>query len=421
MREGRLKKDYEFLSEELTVVEKPVSVYLEVAKYIKAANGRPILFENVTLRDGRPSKYKVIANVVGSRGLVAKYFNVGKNELLPYLVNAINNRRRPSVVEPVEYRSVTVNLYDLPILHHYPGDGGHYITSSIVVANDPEYGLNASFHRMMVIGRDEVVVRIVPRHLHYYIERGLKEVAVCIGNKPEVLIASALSPELGISELDIANALKETQLVNFDGIIGTCAEIVMIAEVTDRYHEEGPIVDVTETYDIVRMQRVFKIRRIYVKEDAYYHAILPGDREHKVLMGLSREPMIYMEVNKAGVECKDVYLTEGGCSWLHCVIQIKKRTQDDGRKAIEAAFRAHKSLKLAVVVDDDIDIYNPEEVEWAMATRVQPDKSVYVYPDQIGSSMDPSADRVTRKTAKWGIDATIPDLSRSRDFLKAKI
>jgi UbiD family decarboxylase len=413
-----LPREYRFLDKYLIRVGEEVSVDLEVAKRIRESKGKPILFENVILRDGEVSEYPVIANIAGSREYLAEYFGVDVSMLLDFLLEKIDNRKKPLVVDPDSYREVEVDLNRLPILLHYPKDGGYYITSSIIIAYDEEYGLNASFHRMMQISRDKLAVRVVPRHLYEYIERGLKKVAICIGNVPQVLVASAISPELGVCELDIANSIKDIKLVNFDGVIGAEAEIVMVGEITGEEHEEGPFVDLTGTYDIVRKQPVVRIRKIYARENAFYHAILPGDYEHKLLMGLSREPTIMREVRKAGVDCKNVYLTIGGSSWLHCVIQIRKKSEGDGKKAIEAAFKGHKSLKLVIVVEEDIDIYDPHSVEWAIATRVQPDRDLYIYPNQTGSSLDPSANQLTRKTAKWGIDATIPDPHRRDDFMR---
>jgi UbiD family decarboxylase len=414
----RLRDEYSFLENELIRVEDELSVDFQVAKKIREAKGRPILFENVILRNGTRSSIPILANIVSTRERLASYLGVPPNMVIHYLLEIMNRRKRPSIVDNDMYMEVEPDLNKLPILQHYPRDGGPYITSSIVVAYDKEYGFNTSYHRMMQIDRNKLAIRIVPRHLHKYVERGLKRFAICIGNPVEVLVASAMSPELGVSELDIANAIKEIRLVDFDGVVGTMAEIVMIGELTGEEHDEGPFVDLTGTYDIVRKQPVVEIEKIYIRENAFYHAILPGDYEHKLLMGLSREPTILKAVRETGVDCLDVYLTPGGSSWLHCVIKIRKRSEEDGRKAIEAAFRGHSSLKLAIVVEEDIDIYDPNEVEWAIATRVQPNRDVYIYPDQIGSSLDPSADQKTRRTAKWGIDATIHNPERRGDFEK---
>ena len=414
----RLREEYSFLEDELIRVEDEVSVDYEVARRIREARGKPILFENVILRNGERSEWPVLANIVSTRKRLARYLGVSPQEVIHHLLETMERRKKPDIVGHDMYIELDPDLDRLPILLHYPRDGGPYITSSIVVAHDEEYGLNTSYHRMMQISKDRLAVRIVPRHLHKYIERGLRRFAICIGNTVEVLIASSMSPELGVSELDIANAIRRIKLVDFDGVIGTMAEIVLIGELTDEVHDEGPFVDLTGTYDIVRKQPVVKIEKIYVRENAFYHAILPGDYEHKLLMGLSREPTILKAVRETGVDCLDVYLTPGGSSWLHCVIKIRKKSEEDGRKAIEAAFKGHSSLKLAIVVEEDINIYDPNEVEWAIATRVQPNRDVYVYPDQIGSSLDPSADQKTRRTAKWGIDATIHNPERRGDFKK---
>jgi UbiD family decarboxylase len=137
-------------------------------------------------------------------------------------------------------------------------------------------------------------------------------------------------------------------------------------------------------------------------------------------MGMPKEPTIFNEVNKI-CECKDVYITPGGCSWLHAVVQIKKQNSDDGKKAIMAAFEGHKSLKHCVIVDDDIDIYNPHEVEWAIATRFQADKNAIILPNQPGSSLDPSGDLTEGKkatTCKAGLDATVPFGKTDKGFTK---
>ncbi|HQT45080.1 MAG TPA: UbiD family decarboxylase, partial [Candidatus Micrarchaeota archaeon] len=194
----------------------------------------------------------------------------------------------------------------------------------------------------------------------------------------------------------------------------------MEATITSELAGEGPFVDLTDTYDYVRKQRVVKINKIYHVTDAFYHALLPSGLEHKILMGMPREPTIYEKVN-AVCKCSGVNITPGGCSWLHAVVAIKKQNDDDGKKAIEAAFQGHKSLKHAVIVDDDIDIYNPVQVEWAIATRFQAKDGLVVKPNEKGSSLDPSADPNTRDTSKMGIDATKPLVAKGKDFTRAQM
>jgi len=146
------------------------------------------------------------------------------------------------------------------------------------------------------------------------------------------------------------------------------------------------------------------------RQNPIYHAILPGLSEHKTIMGLPREPGI---LNALSTVCdvRDLKLTKGGMSWLHAVVQIRKRHPDDALRAIEATMQAHPSVKMVVVVDDDIDISNPHTLEWAIATRVQAGRDLHIYRDMPSSSLDPSAKQTPGKHAtadKVGIDATIP-------------
>ena len=125
---------------------------------------------------------------------------------------------------------------------------------------------------------------------------------------------------------------------------------------------------------------------------------------------MPNEPTIYDEVSKVA-DCKNVYVTMGGGSWLHGIVQIKKKNPNDGKKAIEAAFNGHKSMKHVVIIDDDVDIYNPIAVEWSIATRFQGDKDLVVKSNSPGSSLDPSSKQEPGKkalTSKVGVDATIP-------------
>jgi UbiD family decarboxylase len=257
------------------------------------------------------------------------------------------------------------------------------------------------------------------------------DVAVCIGVPPHVLAAAATSVDIGIDELEIANALSIQHLneplnlvraKTVDLLVPAEAEFVLEGTVyNDRRHPEGPFVDLTETYDIVRSEPVFEVKAITHRQDAIWHALLPGALEHKLLMGMPREPTIYKKVNEV-VRCLDVNIDPGGCSWLHAIVQIDKQSEDDGKKTIQAAFAGHKSCKHVFVVDEDIDIYNPLEVEWAFATRFQGDADLVVMPKAPGSSLDPSAEPSkagTHLTTRLGFDLTKPLTTQGKDFEKA--
>ncbi|MDI6884560.1 MAG: UbiD family decarboxylase [Hadesarchaea archaeon] len=398
----------------LVRIKRPVDIKYELATLAKLMNEKPLYFEQV-----KGFQTPVVANICSTRELVALGLGIKPKEIISKLADAIENPKEPKVVKAEGYREAPADLTKLPILIHYPFDGGPYISSGVIIARDPELGLNASFHRMMVIGKDRVVIRILPRDFDAFLKRGNKEFAICIGNPMSVLVAGAVSVGPGKSELGIANALVETNLIELGGHKVPEAEIVMIAEMTGDEHDEGPFLDLTETPDIVRKQRVARIKQIFTKENPLYHALLPGGLEHKLLMGMPREPTIFREVSKV-CECVDVAITPGGCSWLHAAVSIKKKNPDDGRKAIEAAFEGHKSLKHVWVVDDDIDVHNPNEVEWAMATRFQGDRDIITKKEK-GSSLDPSSELETRMTTKMGFDLTIPAGRDPKDFKKPEL
>jgi UbiD family decarboxylase len=395
-------------------VTKPVDVKYEISTIVKMLEGKPVIFEHV-----RGFSMPVVSNVCSTRDLVCLGLGMEKKELIHRLTQAIDHPKQPKVEKAHGYEEVD-DLTKLPILTYYPKDGGPYIASGIAFAKDNEYGLNASYHRAMVIGKDKLVLRILERHLNEYVKRGLKEFAFCVGNPTPVLIGAAISAELGKSELAIANALHETKAVELDGHVVPESEIVMICEFTGEQADEGPFLDLTETFDIVRKQSVVKVKKIYVKKDAVFHALLPGDLEHKILMGMPREPTMFREVAKV-CECLDVYVTPGGCSWLHGAVKIRKKNEDDGRKAIEAAFIGHASMKHVFVVDEDIDIEKPNEIEWAMATRFQGDRDLVIKPKEKGSSLDPSSDMKTRETTKVGFDLTAPMKTTGKDFKRPEL
>lgn len=411
----RLKEDGR-----LKVSKKKVSKHLELAGLMHAVDGNPVLAPEV-----EDSAFPAVGNVFSTRGLVCDYLGIKKEELIPKLVEAIDHPKKPELVNdgPVlENRLDSVDLDCLPIPFHAEKDGGPYLSSAIVIAQDKELGRNLSFHRMMVIGKDKVVVRILPRHLQEFADRagGELDVAVVVGAPINVLLSAAISSKLGQDELEFANALAPVKTVKLGNGIEVPAdcEFAFEGKLTKEMHDEGPFVDLTETYDIVRKQQVMRLTSMYHRNDAMWHVLLPGGMEHKVLMGMPREPTIFHEVSKV-CDCKAVNITFGGCSWLHAVVSIRKKDEEDGKRAIEAAFAGHRSLKHVVIVDDDIDADDMGEVEWAIATRFQADRDLVVKEKQKGSSLDPSADPKTRDTAKMGMDATKP-LGKEKEFGKAK-
>jgi anhydromevalonate phosphate decarboxylase len=418
-------------SGEILSINVPVSKTYEMSAILKKTEPRPVLFEHA-----KESHFRVMGNLFCSKTAFAGYFSLEAKEIIPSLTRAIENHTPCPVITTAPCQEVVIehpDLDELPILRHCALDGGNYISAGVFIARHPQFGQNLDFHRAMQFSKTEMAIRVVRgRHFDRFLEDlGSLDVAVCVGVPPHILAAAATSVDLGIDELEIANALS-TQLLNeplnlvhaktVDLLIPAEAEFVLEGTVyRDQCHQEGPFVDLTETYDIVRNEPVFVVKTITHRKDAIWHALLPGALEHKLLMGMPREPTIFKKVNEV-VKCVDVNVNPGGCSWLHAIVQINKQAEDDGKKAIQATFAGHRSCKHVFVVDKDIDIYNPLEVEWALATRFQGEADLVIKSKEPGSSLDPSSERSgsgTHLTTKLGFDLTKPLASHGKDFEKA--
>ncbi len=416
---------------QLVSIKTPVSTVYEMAGILKAIEPRTVFFENV-----QGSPFQVMGNLVCSKSTFAGYLGVEPRQLIPTLTSAITSRQPCPVVKRAACQQAVIDPPDLdalPLLRHCAQDGGNYISAGVFITRHPKYGQNLDFHRAMQLSKTEMAVRVVRgRHFDRFLEeQGSLDVAVCVGVPPTVLIAAATSVDLGVDELEIANGLslacldEPLRLVHartVDLLIPAEAEFVLEGTVyRDRRHAEGPFVDLTGTYDSVRNEPVFEVKAITHRKDAIWHALLPGGVEHKLLMGMPREPTIFQKVNEV-VRCLDVNIGPGGCSWLHAIVQIDKQAEDDGKKAIQAAFAGHHSCKHVFVVDKDIDIYNPLEVEWAMATRFQGETDLVIHPKEPGSSLDPSSERSedgTYLTTKLGFDLTRPLATLGKAYEKA--
>ena len=404
----------------LRKVEIEVSKNLEIPGILKEIEPTPVMFNHV-----RESEFRVIGNVFCTKNVIASYFGVTPADLIPMLSKAISERSEPEVVSRAPCQEVIesgVDLDNLPILFHCEKDGGNYISSAVVITRDPDYGQNMDFHRAMQFSKGKFSTRIVRgRHFHKFLEKnGELDVAFCIGNTPNILIAGATSVDIGVDELQIANALEPIKLVkasSVDLLIPAEAEFILEGRVyLEEKHSEGPFVDLTETYDTIREEPVFEVKKITHRKDAIWQALLPGALEHKILMGMPREPTIFNKVKEAGVKCLDVNVNPGGCSWLHAIVQIDKKTEEDGKKAIFGTFTGHRSCKHVFIVDKDINIYDPLSVEWAMATRFQGDTRMIVKNKEPGSSLDPSAEPSSKLTTKIGFDLTKPLVVKGKSF-----
>ncbi len=405
----------------LVRIKKEVSAKYEIANVIYSLDEKPVIFENV-----KGYNFPVFAGITSDRDVIAKGLDTTKDKLLLKLVKALQNPKEPEMVDKAPCQEVIIkdpDLSKIPLLYHLEGDGGRYGSATVSTIKDPDTGRNVSYHRLMELGKNKFTARLIKKRqtrTTYDKLEGDLEMAVCVGNSVAVMVAASLGPPPGVDEFSIANALDKTPLVKCvtkDLEVPAETEFVFEGRLTRDLDREGPFVDLTETRDFERQEPVFVIDCITHRKDAMYQALIPGRLEHKTLMGMPKEPTIYNEVSKV-VNCKNVLVTMGGGSWLHGIVQIEKKDPGDPKKAIEAAFNGHKSMKHVVIVDGDVDIYSPNAIEWAIATRFQGDTDLIIKPDQSGSSLDPSGKHEAGKktlTTKIGVDATIPtDVDKSK-------
>jgi 2,5-furandicarboxylate decarboxylase 1 len=425
---------------ELVRVKRDVNAEYEIAAISARLDGKQaVLFEKV-----RKSKIRVVTNVIATPRRF--YLALGGSSHKSHKADVKKNiHSRVSealhgLSEPIRAQggglfeeNSSRSLYDLPIVTHFEKDAGPFITSSIVFSQDQESGRqNQSTHRLLLLDENKMAIRMVEgRHLHkcfsYARDHGEDlKIAIGIGVHPAVNIAAAYQAAYGVDEMQIANSLLEGKLVlsktSYSQLyVPSHTEIVLEGRILrDKTHEEW-MVEMLRTYDFKRKQPVFQLERIMLRNDAIYHDILPGYAEHRLLMGMPVEAKMYDNIKNVVPTTQSVHLTEGGSNWLSAVIQIKKRLEGESKNAILAAFTAHPSLKMAIVVDDDINPTDPIEVEYAITTRCQADRDLIIIANAKGSSLDPSSDQDNLLTTKVGIDATATMLKAKERFEIAKI
>ncbi len=384
----------------------------------KQMNHRPLVFSNLKEAPNHSAALNVL-----TRKRICETFNVSPGELIDILAWAMNNPCEPEIVDsslaPVmENTMAEVDLEKIPIPWHYPEDRGRYQSASVIIA---QYNgiRNMSFHRQFLRDGKHTVSRFVPRHLRTMTDQAANDgknvdIAVVNGADAVVLLAAAMSFTVNLDELTVAAALhkklhgKPLKLVELaNGIqVPANAEYAMQAKITLERDDEGPYVDITGTVDDVRQENVIQYNSIHHRNNPVFHALIPGEVEHRTLMGMPRAPTIKNAVSEV-VPCTDVYLTDGGCGWLSSVVQIIPQKEGDGVKAIHAALAGHPSMKQVIIVDEDVDTSDPVRVEWALMTRWQPDKDTIILSNQKGSSLDPSRSE-DGLTSKIGMDASLP-------------
>jgi UbiD family decarboxylase len=412
-------------------IDKEVSPRFEISALMKEFDNGPILYFD----DVKGNRTKIVAGICGTRQRLCQALGVSQNELHEAIIKAWREPRPPKVVRsgPVNEVVEKARLSKFPVLTHFERDAGAYITSGVISARSADDKIeNVSIHRLQVLDDNHLAIRLVPRHLYNMWKTTKKEketldIAISIGTHPAVMLAAASPVPFGVSEFGVANAFLNNKMnlikcEHVNAYAPSEAELVLEGRIlTDKEVVEGPLVDITGTYDIQRKQPVVELVSMMHRRDYMYQALLPSGSEHKLLMGLPHETMIREAVSKVVPTVKAVNLSQGGCGWLHAILSIDKQVDGDAKNALTAVFSAHPSLKHAVVVDTDIDVYDLNMVEWAIATRFQASEDLLFIPQARGSTLDPSADQETGLTTKIGVDATRPLTKPREKFELAKI
>ncbi len=415
--------DYLEKTGNLVRVKSEVDPVHELAGIAKKHEGKKcILFEKV-----KGSSFPVFMGLLWNRDTVGALFNVPR-EQVPFIIGAaIGSWRKdksafpPEILEkgPANEVVVTrnVNLYDLPAPVHALKDGGPYFDSSVVVVNDPETGMpNISIHRIMITGKDRLSFLIDPgRHLGAYLdvmEKKGKPLPVTINNGVGLapwLVSSV--PGTGPGKANIASHIVgkpirfiKAQTVDVPAFAD--AQFVIEAEILPHVREtEGPFAEVTGYYGQQDKRWVMRVKAITHRKNPVFHSLLSGQEVWNAV-GFTAEAKIFVTVQQKVPDLKAVYLPPGGCGFYGAVLQLIKSREGVQNDAIQEAFKAFPSLQWVVAVDEDVNIYDPVDVEWAITTRFNAKKGFLILKDQPGHILNPMVEGGL--VTKVGVDATAP-------------
>lgn len=418
-------------TDRLAVAKPGLSLRHEIAGVANRMDGRKAtLFPQAGGQDGT-----VISGIVSDRNWMAEALGLAPEEVLSHFQKASNEPLKWNEVESgpaqeVVHREVDI-LKQLPVPTHNEHDSGAYITAGILISRDPETGIqNVAIHRCQISGPDRIGILLLPRHTdHYYRKAEASgrplEIAIAIGVDPACLLASQAIVPIDHDELEIAGALKGAPLdvvkcLTNDVRVPADAEIVVEGRILPKTRElEGPFGEFPQYYGERGERHVIEVDAITHRRNPLFHTIVGGGLEHLLLGAIPREATILATMKRSFPGVVDVHLALGGVGRYHLYIKLNKTQDGEGKNVLLAAFAAHYDIKHAVVVDTDVDIHNPAEVEWAVATRFQADRDTIIIGDSQGSKLDPSTD--DGLGAKMGLDATIPVDSPEMKFKRIRV
>ena len=405
-------------TERAAFIQPGISLHHRLAAVAKALDGK----QAAIFPEPEGHKLAVVSGLVSNRAWIAESLGVSQDQLLEHFQQASLNPLPWREVEQAPAQQMVhrdVNLLKLlPLPTHAEHDSGPYISAGLLIARNPQTGIqNVSINRCQASGPDRLGVLILPRHANHYYEIAEAAgqslpVAVVIGVNPPTLLSSQAIAPLDQDELEIAGSLcgaplEVVKCLTNEVRVPAHAEIVIEGELLPTVREpEGPFAEFPQYYGPRSDKPVIKINAITHRRNALFHTILGGGLEHLLLGAIPREATLLAHLRRSFPNVLDVHLSMGGVGRYHLYVKIKKRQEGEAKNVIMGAFGGHYDLKQVTVVDDDVDVHNPEQVEWAVATRFQADRDLVMLSGAQGSKLDPSADDGI--SAKMGLDATIP-------------
>jgi 2,5-furandicarboxylate decarboxylase 1 len=395
----------------------PAPVSLRHISALVAESDKALVFDHVS-----GYSMPLVSGLTNDRERLAIAAGVPYAEIERLLRRAFDQPIEPVVVDHAVCQEVVVcgddvDLTALPAPVFSEQDGGPYITAGVVLANDPAYGLNAGVYRFMLRDRCTLGIDIVtPNNLNTFCQRAFREgrpvpISVSIGTHPLEIIASTYKAALGVNEMAVSGgmrgeAVELTRCRTVDALAIGNAEIVLEGEIQPEgwVYPEGRFGEFSRLLGGLHMNPIVKVRAMTHRRDPLYYALhMPW--ENIWLSAPIYEAAARRVLREADVEVTAINVTPGGCCHWHIVAAIRAKP-GDGKNAI-AALLSIADIKHVVVTDSDIDVFDPTEVEWAVATRVQADRDVVILSHARAKPLDPSIPPGVKTTAKMGIDATI--------------
>lgn len=413
---------------ELQKIKAEVDAKHELGAICKIHNERAsspaLLFENV-----KGHSAPVVGQLLASDRRVALALGLSQENVFDETVRRANKPLPARLVpsgpcQEVVMEGDDVDVTKLPLCTNNPRDGGPYITAGHVILKDPEYGMNLSIYRMMLVSKNEVTIRFTPGHDGYDFmknaeKRGQKkfEVAVCVGVPPAVYVASQFEPRIGVYELEIAGglageAVDVVKCRTLDLEVPALTEYVLEGELTipAKTGDEGPFGEFCGyTTQQVPGERIMTIKAITHRRNPVYHNIWLGKppHEHLYVDALTYAVAAYQELKPAYPALKKAYAPPWGVS-IVLLLQLEKRLMRPGivdNILAASLYTRSGKWKHVFVVDEDIVMEDPNEVLWALTTRFQPATDMFIIPRGITSSLEPSA-TVDGLTSKLMLDLT---------------